>query len=268
MSDAQADALGWFVQYAEDMGPHPINPPLDPRMQPQWALRGHIVGVDQLGMIYDHVCYGFLAEGTPGVFVAVIRGTSGFLEWGEDAEFLPEPYPQGGHVESGFYELYKRLYFRALDGTLAPLISGILGMVKSGHVTVVGHSLGSALGTITALELSMQVGTNVDACLFASPRVGDSDFVGLVDRNLINYRLFNYVNDSVPQVPAGLGFVHLPRAEWITPENAQAKIRDNPFCNHHIICYEAMRDYRGGDWPTVGPKDESEAACIIGPWPL
>jgi hypothetical protein len=36
------------------------------------------------------VCYGFAARNAPGELVVAIPGTDGFVEWVEDAEFVPE----------------------------------------------------------------------------------------------------------------------------------------------------------------------------------
>jgi pimeloyl-ACP methyl ester carboxylesterase len=209
--------------------------------------------------------------------VAVIRGTDGFVEWIEDAEFLPVGYsPQIGlpaglptmFVEQGFWSLYESM--KLIDpagaplGDLAPAIATKAG--AAGAMTVIGHSLGSALATYLAIDLARgPLGQRVSACLFASPRVGDQAFVEFFDQTISNYRLFNYVLDIVPRVPLGLGYAPLPRRTVIQPATAEASVRIGIECNHHVICYCAMLDYEGTIKATVPVPagEEGSAACIL-----
>jgi len=96
---------------------------------------------------------------------------------------------------------------------------------------------------------------------------GNQAFVTLFDQTIGDYRLFNYILDLVPRVPLGLGYMPLPRRTVLQPATAEANIRVNIGCNHHVICYCAMLDYEGTMQATtpVPAGEEDSAACILGP---
>jgi triacylglycerol lipase len=284
-----AAAYGLLAMNAMDMyrvATGALTPPAAPGLAAAgWTILAYIAGNDsllragQLQLDGQTVYYGFLAKRAPGELVAVIRGTDGFVEWVEDGEFLPIPYvpkialPPGSGlalVEQGFWTLYQSMQLispaGATIGALAPAIAGMAG--AAGSMTVVGHSLGAALATYLAVDLARgPLGKCVSACLFASPRTGNQDFVELFDRAVSDYRLFNYVLDIVPRVPLGLGYLPLPRRSVIQPTTAEATIRVSIDCNHHVICYCAMLDYEGTMRSTtpVPAGEEDSAACILGP---
>jgi triacylglycerol lipase len=288
-TNTEAAACGLLAMHAMDM--YRVNiASLTPAAAPGltatgWTILGYITGQDavlrggplQLGG--RTICYGFLARQASGEMVAVIRGTDGFVEWIEDAEFLPIPYsPQVGLpaglatmlVEQGFWTLYQSMQLidpvGAPLGDLAAAITTKAG--AAGTMTVIGHSLGSALATYLAIDLARgTLSQRVSACLFASPRAGNQAFVELFDQTLSNYRLFNYILDVVPRVPLGLGYAPLLRRTVIQPTTAEASIRIGIECSHHVICYCAMLDYEGTMQATVPVPagEEGSAACILAP---
>jgi hypothetical protein len=71
------------------------------------------------------------------------------------------------------------------------------------------------------------------------------------------YQLYNYELDIVPRVPRGFSYTDLPRVSWIGIASAQAHIRFDFLCHHHIESYRAMLDYGADDW--------SGHPCILGP---
>ncbi len=154
----------------------------------------------------------------------------------------------------------------AVLGDLAPAIADAAG--PSGTVTFVGHSLGAALATYLTLDLARgDLGPRASACLLASPHTGDQAFVTLFNQTIADYRLFNYILDLVPRVPLGLGYMPLPRRTLLRPGTAEAHIRVNIPCNHHVICYCAMLDYEGTKQAAtpVPAGEAASAACILGP---
>jgi hypothetical protein len=284
-----AAAYGLLAMHAMDMyRSHSAN--LTPAPTPGltaagWTIAGYITGTDSvlrqgpLQALGAPVFYGYLARRATGEWVVVIRGTDGFVEWVEDGEFVPILYapatvlPAGQgwvSVEQGFWTLYQSMNLVGPQGAplggLAPAIAKIVG--PDGAVVVVGHSLGSALATYLTLDLARgDLGARVSACLFASPHTGDQAFVDLFDRTVVDYRLFNYILDIVPRVPLELGYRPLPRRTIIQPANAEASIRVDIGCNHHVICYCAMLDYEGTRRATVPVPagEEGSATCILGP---
>ncbi len=145
-----------------------------------------------------------------------------------------------------------------------PTNSGRHQLVGTGTVVVTGHSLGSALATYFADDLAERLGSGVSACLFASPRTGDSAWASLFAANVKEYRLFNYILDIVTHVPT-LGYATLPKATIIQPSTAQAGIRLDVFCDHHVICYCAMIDYKKTMVAPTTAQDASCKSCILPP---
>jgi hypothetical protein len=81
------------------------------------------------------------------------------------------------------------------------------------HVRCCGHSLGGALSTLCALDLAKR-GYTVKLITWASPRVGDAQFVSCVQKAVERQRLqiARFVNghDPVPYLPPEkLGFKHV-----------------------------------------------------------
>lgn len=279
ISDPTAAKLGLLVQYAMNMAAGArrrtiLEPRPDPGLSPDWTVRAYIRGADatfhsqgavDLGQETD--CYGYLAESTrqSGSFVAVIRGIEGIVDWIEDAEFASVPCPGGGTVERSFWKLYKTLSLR-IEGHEQDIVSGIVSVVGTGTLTVVGHSLGGALATYLTLALAdpNNLAQRVNACFFASPQTGGVEFVWRFDRVVANYKSYNYDMDIVPRAPMGSAYATLPRTRWIDPFEAQARIRFDFHCHHQVLSYCAMLDFPLLDRDKLAQRDVGGAPCIIG----
>jgi triacylglycerol lipase len=286
MTDLQAVDFGFLAMIAEDMytGPNlgSLCPPVDARIAAAgWTVVAYLTAQDVVfppkgaasrRLSRDpskRVFFGFLARSAadPSAYSAVVRGTEGIVEWAIDAEFLLIPHPRhpGAHVEQGFWDIYQTVSLAdaATGQTTHPnAAEGIAQTVGTGTVTVVGHSLGSALATYLTSDLAERLESKVSACLFASPRTGDQAWADLFAATVSDYSLFNYILDIVPHVPT-IGYAALPNATVIQPATAQAGIRLDIFCDHHAICYCAMIDYAVR--PPATDLDASSKACISAP---
>jgi triacylglycerol lipase len=278
LTTTQAAELGLLVNYAMDQylaDPKSLAPTPDPRLSPKWRVLGYITATDclfragQTAALGDTVCYGYLAQvvDKPDVYVAAIRGTNGILEWIEDAQFLSVPHPAGGTVEQGFYGVYRSMQYRPIGGDILPAARGISNAVGKGELIVLGHSLGAALATYLTFDLAHpgKLGPRVQGSFYASPRPGDATFAKAFDERVQTYSLWNYELDAVPRVPFGPDCADLPKVNWIETSNAQARIRFDLDCHHHILCYAAMLDYSLTNWSAVPPVDQPLACCIKGP---
>jgi triacylglycerol lipase len=285
IADQQAVGFGFLAMFAEDMYTTAIgslNPPADARIAKSgWTVVAYLTAQDALfpdenaasrriGLdTSKRVFFGFVAQNKdePTAYAAVVRGTEGIVEWAIDGEFLLIPHPRhpGVRVEQGFWNIYQTMSLAdpATGATThQDAAEGIAQIVGSGTVTVAGHSLGSALATYLADDLAERLGAKVSACLFASPRTGDQAWANLVATTVRQYQLFNYILDIVTHVP-DIGYATLPNATVIQPANAQAGIRLDVFCNHHVICYCAMIGY--AILPPVIAADAKSKACIAPP---
>ncbi len=205
----------------------------------------------------DYVVFGFIARSGTDVVVA-IRGTEGFLEWIKDFELIlvPFPYAAAGKVEQGF----KSFYASFLTGNTAgsPRVASALAkLVADGSVKtlrIAGHSLGSSLATMLALELAAtSVSPNPIVYTFGSPRVGDKVFAGTYD-NLVaeSWRVAN-LNDLVPQLPPQLaGYVHV---------DCEVPINSDDHCRQTVKCWHALDTYLN----TLDPTVPLDVGCVPGP---
>ena len=90
-------------------------------------------------------------------------------------------------VHSGFLQIYNKFRSQLL---------GTLESYKSDQIIISGHSLGAAIAQICTLDLQHQ-GMNTITYLFASPRVGNKQFV---DALKADHPIFSIINnlDAVP----------------------------------------------------------------------
>ena len=272
--------FGLLAMYAEDMY---VDGSLMPNAEPRidaagWKIVGHLTAQDVLIPSNDasrqrlsinrdqRVFYGFLAQNKtdPTSFVVVVRGTEGLVEWLIDAEFLLVPHPQhaGVQVEQGFWGIYQTMSLVDLaTGAVANAADGIAKAIGTGKVTVTGHSLGSAIATYLTEDLAEKLGPRASGCLFASPRTGDAAWAALFASKVTTCQLFNYILDLVTHVPS-LGYATLPSATVLQPSAAQASIRLDVLCNHHVICYCAMINYAAEQLAPTTTQDAGCVACI------
>ena len=294
--------FGVLVLCAEDMydaNAKPKFPPADPRIATAgWDVVAYICGSEpdqperadlkpgelkQLRLGDVQVFFGFIARKRgEDVYAAAIRGTSGFVEWMIDADFVNidyDPSLPGTSVEQGFFGVYNSFEVYNLKGALlgANFVDGALAVIGAGEIVVSGHSLGAALATYASLGLARVTPDQVDAVLFASPRTGNAAFAHYYDVTLKDYTLFNYSLDIVPRVPftaPGLAnYTTLPKAIVIGPHESEADIKVDIACSHYLVDYLAMLDYPAslalpGD--AGGGDAQQRKVCVLGPrsWSL
>lgn len=210
-------------------------------------------------------------------FVLAIRGTEGVMEWWDDAFAPLVPFtqvPQAGRVENGFDRIYSSLKVirrhgvadgaskakaavapEVMTGSFAEQLERLADSLEEAEVqekmrvtpaarprrsfVVTAHSLGSALATLFVMENKWKDKFDISMiCTFASPRVGDSDFVRQF--NSLPLPLWRIANtqDVVPKVP-----LHIP---WLfdyqhvnTPYefSSAGKVKWNPGCWHSMSTY-------------------------------
>lgn len=253
MSLQQDARLAGLVLAAEDMysaqGPVVTQPALDPRISAGWALRGYIPGTDAIirmlggfALGEQRVFYGLLlqSKADSSQFAVVIRGTSGKVEWGEDMLGLPKMSRWPGRVESGFQGIYDSFAFRVPGASEIPLIGAIASIVGQGRLAVAGHSLGSALATYLAYELSSALSGRQALRVWASPHPGDSAFVGAVAAAIPDHVHYRNPDDMVPRVPIALGYEHLPNTIHIGPSTDRVTVESSWGASHHLLSYLAL----------------------------
>jgi predicted lipase len=154
------------------------------------------------------------------------------LEAGPGAVALPETF------EGSFAEQLDQLAIsrEAVRG-VAP--SATEGRERPARPTVVtGHSLGSALSKLFVLENAEKHKFDIATlCTFASPRVGNTEFVRVFNQLPIDsWRIVN-TDDEVPKLP-----LHLPLFDYQHVNTAYTFASDG-FAKHGLVCRHAMETY-------------------------
>lgn len=245
----------------------------DPRLEPLWRIRGILTAIDAV-FRKGPMClgwrrfYGWLLESrlAPGAFVLVIRGTIGFVEWLDDAEWCPRiGHPAAGEVESGFWGIYGSLTLRQPGGGAdLPFAAAVTAIVGSGTLTVTGHSLGAAIANLAAFDLAdpQRLSSRVSACLIASPKPGDAAFAAAFAKRCPSHVSWVNSADLVPRVPMGFGYARMPNVVTLDPAG---KIEAGVANQHHAICYAYLQDSSSVDFSNVAPIDAPYASAIIRP---
>ena len=215
--------------------------------------------------------YGFIAHSrqNPSQAVLAIRGTASEVEWWDDTNSLgmsPFRVANCGNVALGFERIYATLEVveravadRTMRNSLknagsfcaqvaehlrrhAAVTPGAAAQEPSVEVT--GHSLGAPLATYYVADNPLVHKTrNLGLYTFASPRVGDRDFVNVFNAlDLTSWRITNR-EDIVPRMPPGFPpeflFQHI-NAERVY--DLSGKVRPSAGCRHALATYLHLID--------------------------
>ncbi|MCC8365294.1 lipase family protein [Xenorhabdus sp. PB61.4] len=247
------------AMYSQD--PYNITPPPDPRIEKDgWKLKCYISCNDystfmntktnkrELMILEEKVNFGYLAERVtnPGEYVIALRGTKNFAEIINDLDvqyIQPWPDTPEQSVFDGFYLMYKSLFLIVPDNTtginyqslpLADAITQFIGI--NGYCTISGHSLGAAMGTYLMRDIYDKA-PNCRSCLFASPNVGNYEFVTYVNQHFRDNIVINYVEDIIPSLPPNS--YQLPTVYELQPRD-DVIVKDSIGCKHAILTYLAL----------------------------
>jgi len=249
--------LGQFVYAAEN----PVNPgSVQYNIPFNYKLVQVIYGNDlatDINPIKDTVPFGFIAKAADPAndFVVAIRGTDSIWEWLQDARFNRVTCPcaaGAGESEDGFTDVYESLTTGTAGSgpRVVAALKTLLGPLGNATLAITGHSLGAALATLLALEVTeSDAFATPEVITFASPLVGDPQFARTYDTEVPNtWRIANFV-DLVPKVPpANWGYVHVNQLFQV---NSFGKVKILPACCHHLTTYLYLLSQLGpgGNFP-------------------
>ncbi|KAK9146329.1 hypothetical protein Sjap_006232 [Stephania japonica] len=156
-------------------------------------------------------------------------------------------------VHSGFLSAYDSVRNRLMS--LIKLSIGIVDddvkVISKWHIYVTGHSLGGALATLLALELSSSLMARHGAIFvtmynFGSPRVGNKRFVEIYNKKVNDsWRIVNH-RDIIPTVPRLMGYCHVAQPVYL----AAGELRD-ALRNMELLADGYQGDVIGESTPDV-----------------
>ena len=210
------------------------------------------------GRALNIVSFGFVAQDRVGNVVVAIRGTSGILEWLQDARFLAVKCPflaGGGLTEDGFTAVYEslRITQNASSTRLVDALPNMPFPLPVTSLTICGHSLGGALATLMSLDAAANTrfGSDLISYTYASPRTGDPSFADTYAQVVPNtFRIANRL-DIVPKLPIPPLYEHVLGVDDLNP---MLRVKLDVLCQHHLTTYLYLLSLQTGG--AVLPLDQ------------
>jgi len=265
-----------YTMFKDPQGPDPLRP--EPRgIPPTYELGAWIHMSDFFLNLEKPQFYGIVAHSLedPDLRVIAIRGSEGHLEWIDDGDALPVAFrqvPSAGRVAYGFDKIYSTLNVikRTLPGAVSPLEAAAPETFRGSFADqleqlaisreserdaampaakkaqrperptiVTGHSLGAALATLFVMENSAKGKFDIRSiCTFASPRVGNMEFVRRFNEFPIDsWRIFNK-HDVVPKLPP-----HVPVVLDYGHVDVAYPFDSSEFAKNNLLCWHSMTTY-------------------------
>lgn len=277
-----------YTMYGNPQSADPLRP--EPNgIPPEYELGAWILMSDFILTLTEPKFYGIVAHGVnnPDERIIAIRGTECGMEWIDDAAALPVPFrqvPSAGRVAGGFDKIYSTLkvvkYNKPEVAALTPaaatpetfsgsfadqleqlaisreaergLAPAVAGTRRRRPTVVAGHSLGSALATLFVMEndskRKFDIGT---LCTFASPRVGNMEFVHLFNQlPITSWRIVN-LPDLVPKLP-----FHIPVFLDYGHVDVEYSFDSSDFAKKNLLCYHILETYLHWLDPTYALRPE------------
>jgi len=209
--------------------------------------------------------FGYVGYNTANQTISVVfRGTDNLPGWITDAKFTQVAYYFNPDVlvHEGFQNDYQ-----AMSSEIEGLVNQAYSMCGSScQVYVTGHSLGAALATLGALDLTMQ-GHNIILYNFGSPRVGNQAFEEwALSKFYVTPWRMTWYRDPVPHLPPQnfldlYYYYHLPTEVWW---NGSEFVECNgsgedPNCSDSIIIYNPLNH---ADYMNINTLDGIPYGCL------
>jgi predicted lipase len=181
-----------------------------------------------------------LDQQAPERLIISLRGTDDTQEWIQDFKFKMVNYsPKDCCVEWGFSEIQTSLSVTSPENeTEIALIDYLATQKQITEITVVGHSLGSSIATLTAFHTQPRFEKiDVTRLTLASPLTGDQNFVDSLQADIKNSVRIVNTPDLVPRTPLKeFGYRHIWH-ELVINSGSRKHIVDSIACHHSLNTY-------------------------------
>jgi hypothetical protein len=149
-------------------------------------------------------------QSNTGEILVSFRGTSNFKNWVTDLNAIKTTYPlcSGCMAHKGFFTAEQEII-----GEVNDEVNRLKSQHSSDKVLVVGHSLGAALATLTALDLANRGSYKITLWNFGSPRIfnqAGADWASSSASGIVIGGRRTHYKDIVTHVPPhSAGFRHI-----------------------------------------------------------
>lgn len=164
-------------------------------------------------LYYNNFIIGFIGLDNSNNIWITFRGTETITEWYQDftvsqklinlntnnnLEKISFLENENVYCHSGFLTIYETFKEKILNS--------IKSIKNINNIIITGHSLGSALATLTTLNLIELNYKNIYTYVFASPRVGNKELAKTITnvgkgKNLKCFYRINNLSDIIPTIP-------------------------------------------------------------------
>ncbi|WP_035985492.1 lipase family protein [Leptolyngbya sp. KIOST-1] len=188
----------------------------DTLAQTEDAIRTGVTAAVRVGRRIE-VFFGFLLESDDDS-ILVFRGTQRTAEWVGNIYAVQQPYldPTSGESLGNIHTGFRRI----ANSIINPVVVDAVNQIDpSKPCYVSGHSLGAALATVLALDIALalpQLRPSLQLYVYASPRVGNTQFARSYAQILPNSFRITNLADPIPTMPPTrlrAEFVHVGE-EW------------------------------------------------------
>eukprot|EP00123_Amoebidium_parasiticum_P022136 comp8077_c0_seq1/m.3566 comp8077_c0_seq1/g.3566 ORF comp8077_c0_seq1/g.3566 comp8077_c0_seq1/m.3566 type:complete len:360 (-) comp8077_c0_seq1:111-1190(-) len=216
---------------------------------------------------YDiHGFYGY--SPSSNAVVVVYRGTQMYhlKNWIADLDAVSIDYPlaAGARVHRGFFNAYNSSFRDTVFTGMKKLIDAY----PSAEIHLTGHSLGGALATLSAADLTHQLGIPIKKLItFGMPRVGNDVFAQWFTDTVISESVrVTHKRDIVPHLPthvAGISsYHHITREVWQPTDSPSFFVQcdnsgEDPLCADSLRVSLSVSDHLNYLGVPVGT-----AACV------
>lgn len=278
LDKAEAAFYGKFVDAAYEMfkrdrtklKPEPLPGDIPPPYElVAWINMSDFVLGDEIPKFYGLIARDTTAKHS---YILAIRGTEGWAEWLDDAMIHLIPFrqvPPAGRVAYGFDKIYSTLQVvhrplsdleavmaqQPLAGSFAEQIEQLADRLEDEPTrqaiqadatqrprrsfVVTGHSLGAALATLFVMENKEKKKFDITTCCtFASPHVGNTEFVHFFDLlPITSWRIANN-QDIVTKIPFRVPLLFdYEHVETLYEFTSKGVVKWNPVCWHSMKTY-------------------------------